>query len=293
MNKEPFFSVIIPCLNEEKSLPLLLKDLSNQTLQDFEVIIVDGNSKDKTIEKAKRYKKILPSLKIINSKIRNVSVQRNMGGEEGIGKYLLFNDADNRLPKHFLEGVKYQQGVKPTDMFTTWCLPDSKRRSDKVIATNLNLLTETGLLLGNPGALGAMIGCKRKLFGKIGGFNPEVAFAEDTEFIRQGYRKGYTFSILREPRYVYSLRRFRKIGSLKLLQKYAILHLKIMTDQKIDQKKEYPMGGEYLEAETQTSEFFKKLQAVFINKLPKKKIVDQIKELLSLEEGDSKPTKRK
>lgn len=287
MNKEPFFSIVIPCLNEEKSLPLLLKDLTNQTLQDFEVIIVDGHSKDKTVERANKYKKLLPSLTILPSKIRNVSVQRNMGGEAGKGTYLLFNDADNRLSKHFLEGVKYHIGVKSTDMFTTWCLPDSNRRSDKAIATNLNLLTETGLLLGTPGALGAMIGCRRRIFGRIGGFNPEVAFAEDTEFIRQGYRKGYSFSILREPRYVYSLRRFRKIGTLKLLQKYAVLNLKMLTNQKVDQKKEYPMGGEYLEKTKATSNFFKDLRSTFIKKGLKKKIVDQIKALLSLEESEN------
>ena len=286
MIKEPFFSIIIPSLNEEKSLPLLLKDLVNQSLQDFEVIIIDGHSKDKTVVKAETFKKLLPSLTILTSKIRNVSVQRNMGAEAAVGTYLLFNDADNRLPKHFLEGVKYQQGVKPTDMFTAWCLPDSKRQSDKAIATYLNLLAETGFLLGTPGALGAMIGCRRKIFGKIGGFNPEVGFAEDTEFIRQGYRKNYSFSIIHEPRFVYSLRRFRKVGTLKLIQKYALLNIKYITNQKVDQAKEYPMGGEYPDKEKTVPEFFNKLQSVFIKKGPQKKIADQLRALLSLEETE-------
>lgn len=286
MIKEPFFSIVIPCLNEERSLPLLLKDLSKQTLQDYEVIVVDGHSTDETVAKAKEFKKILPSITILSSKIRNVSVQRNMGGEAAKGKYLLFNDADNRLPSHFLEGVKYHQSVKPTDMFTTWSLPDSGKSSDKAIATYLNLLIESGLLLGTPGALGAMIGCRRHIFGKIGGFNPEVGFAEDTEFIRQGYKKGYTFSIIHDPRYVYSLRRFRKVGTLKLLQKYAVLNIKYITNQKVDQKKEYPMGGEYLKGDKETPEFFKNLQTLFLNKVPRGKIIDRIRALLSLEESD-------
>lgn len=286
MIKEPFFSIVIPCLNEEKSLPLLLKDLSLQTLKDFEVIIVDGRSKDKTVEKAKSFEKLLPSLTILSSKVRNVSVQRNMGGEKGIGTYLLFNDADNRLPKHFLEGVKYHQTVKPTDIFTAWCLPDSKKNSDKAIATYINLLTETGLLLGTPGGLGALIGCRRKIFGKIGGFNPEVGFEEDTEFIRQGYKKGYSFSILHEPRYVYSLRRFRKVGTLKLIQKYAVLNLKYITNQKVDQKKEYPMGGEYLNVAKTAPKFFKTFQSIFVKKELKKKVSDKIRALFNLEETD-------
>src|SRR3989338_5592431 len=49
MNK-PYFSVIIPTLNEEKYLPKLLKDLVSQTYRDFEVVLVDGNSDDKTVE---------------------------------------------------------------------------------------------------------------------------------------------------------------------------------------------------------------------------------------------------
>ncbi len=288
MIKEPFFSIIIPCLNEEKSLPLLLKDLADQTLQDFEVIVIDGHSKDKTVEKAEKFIKILPSLTILTSKIRNVSVQRNMGGEAAIGTYLLFNDADNRLPSYFLEGVKYQQTVKPADMFTTWCSPDSNRNSDKAVTTYLNLLAETGFLLGSPGALGAMIGCRRKLFGKIGGFNPEVGFAEDTEFIRQGYRKGYSFSIIHEPRFIYSLRRFRSIGTLKLIRQYSVLNLKYMTNQKVDQKKEYPMGGIYPDKAKTTPEFIKNLQSVFLKNGPKKNITEQIRALLSLEEADLK-----
>jgi hypothetical protein len=59
-----------------------------------------------------------------------------------------------------------------------------------------------------------------------------------------------------------------------------------MTNQKVDQKKEYPMGGEYLGKPNPTSDFFKNLQTVFIKKQPKKSILEQIKALLSLEETD-------
>ncbi|HOX96539.1 MAG TPA: glycosyltransferase [Candidatus Woesebacteria bacterium] len=287
MNKVPFFSIIIPCLNEEKDLPVLLKDLSQQTLQDFEVIVVDGESKDKTVTKAKGFDKKLPSLTILTSKIRNVSVQRNMGGEAGRGKYLVFNDADNRLPKHFLEGVKYHLDVKPADMFTTWCLPDSKRQADKTIATYLNLLIETGQLVGLPGALGAMIGCLKTKFGKYTRFDPNIGFAEDAEFVREGHRNGCSFSVFREPRYVYSLRRFRKMGTLRFIQKHAVLYTKLLTNQKIDQKKEYPMGGAFHnQKEGSAPEFFRNLQAIFVKKELKKKIVDQLRALLSLEEAE-------
>ena len=104
---KPYFSIIIPTLNEEKYLPLLLKDLSNQTFQEFEVIVVDGKSEDQTVNKAQTFTKLVKRLTIITS-VRNVSTQRNAGAKIAIGKQLLFNDADNRLPKLFLEGLYYQ-----------------------------------------------------------------------------------------------------------------------------------------------------------------------------------------
>jgi len=55
---KPFFSIIIPALNEEKYLPHLLDDLTKQTFRDFEVILVDGNSSDATVAKAN----LLPNL---------------------------------------------------------------------------------------------------------------------------------------------------------------------------------------------------------------------------------------
>lgn len=287
MKNKPFFSIIIPCLNEEKNLPLLLEDYSNQTIQDFEIIVVDGHSNDKTVEKAQSFESILPSLKIVTSDIRNVSHQRNLGAKNASGEYLLFNDADNRIPKTFLEGLRYKLHLHFTDTFTTYILPDTKEASDRAIADYLNILLEAGKLLNTPHALGSMIGCHRTIFDKIGGFDPNVGFAEDTEFVRRACKKGFTFYLFREPRYVYSLRRFRKIGKLKLIQKYAILNLKFITNLKVDQKKEYPMGGNYEDDENSPLHYIHSIEKTINSqqkKLSRLKIWEKLKALLSLEE---------
>src|SRR5258706_727554 len=284
MSKEPFFSVIIPALNEEKYLPLLLQDLADQSTQDFEVIVIDARSTDKTVENTLKFKKKLPSLTILSSKIRNVSVQRNLGAQKSKGQYLLFNDADNRLPEYFLEGLRYQIHVKPVDLFTCWSLPDTDKSSDKTVSTFFNMLIETGYLTNSPSAFGALIGCRRAIFPHTNGFDPQVGFAEDTDFVRRGYKKGYSFNVFREPRYVYSLRRFHKLGTIRILQKSALLNLKYLTGQKVDQKKEYPMGGEHLEKDKTSLDFSKTLQLI-LKKRSKTKITDRLKALLSLEES--------
>lgn len=283
MVQEPFFSIVIPALNEEKYLPRLLADLSQQSIKDFEVIIVDGQSTDQTVARCQTYKDKLPSLQILTSKIRNVSVQRNQGGFASSGQYLVFNDADNRLPEYFLEGLRYQLRVKPVDLFTTWSLPDTDKNSDKTIASLFNMMLEASQLANTPSAFGAMIGCRRAIFTQETAFDPEVGFAEDTDFVRQNYKRGYTFKVFRDPRYVYSLRRFHKMGTFNILQKSALLNIKYLTKQKVDQKKEYPMGGSVFDINPQDQSLFSNIGN--FNKLLKKpKILEKINALLSLEE---------
>lgn len=284
--KKPFFSIVIPALNEEKYLPILLKDLAGQTCKDFEVIIIDGNSSDRTVERCKELEGVLPKLTILTSKIRNVSVQRNMGGKEAKGEYIIFNDADNRLSKFFLEGILYQLHTNPADLFTCWSIPDTEKSYDKNITTFFNMLLEASQLAKTPSAFGAMIGCRKSIFSTTGGFNPEIGFAEDTDFVRQAFKMGFTFRVFRDPRYVYSLRRFHKLGTVKILQKSALLNLKYLTGQKVDQKKEYPMGGGHLEQKKRKNsspDIFKTIQKIkkWGNK---RKISDHIRALLSLEE---------
>jgi glycosyltransferase involved in cell wall biosynthesis len=287
MTSKPFFSLIIPALNEEVDLPILLQDILKQSIDDYEVILIDGRSEDKTMERSKPFQTRLP-LTILSSDIRNVSVQRNMGAKHAKGKYLLFNDADNRLPKYFLEGVRYQMRVKPVDVFTTWFLPDTNLPKDQAVATFYNLQIEAMNQLGTPGGVGAMIGCKRNLYKSIGGFNPEVGFAEDTDFIRTAYNKGYSFTVLHEPRFVYSLRRFRRDGLLRSLQNYAILNLKYMTKQKVNQVEEYPMGGKVPTGNSQSAKFMIQFDKLFKKLVKTPKAFKRIKALLSIEDQPSK-----
>ena len=55
----PKISVIIPALNEEKYIRHSLDGLSHQTFKDFEIIVVDSNSKDRTRQIAKKYAKVI------------------------------------------------------------------------------------------------------------------------------------------------------------------------------------------------------------------------------------------
>src|SRR5258708_10412751 len=95
-------SIIIPTLNEEKSLPKLLASIHNQTVQPLEVIIADAQSTDDTRSIAKSFGCIVVDDAGTGS---GPAKGRNNGAKNAKGEIFLFLDADTRLPFDFLEGA--------------------------------------------------------------------------------------------------------------------------------------------------------------------------------------------
>lgn len=241
---KPFFSVIVPTLNEEKFFPRLLQNLAGQTTDKFEVIHVDGHSDDHTVGYAKKLAPRLPYLTQLDCSVRNVSHQRNLGASHARGKYLLFIDADTQLPSYFLEGLSYQLHRRPADTFTTWAEPDSTNTADKAIVTIISLGIDASQYVKSPIAVGVFIGCSRQAFKKIGGFEENTPFGEDENFVKTGSKKGLSFTVYRHPRFVYSLRRFRKEGTLPTIRQIAVKKIKDYTHGIFTLKsRDYQMGG--------------------------------------------------
>lgn len=241
--KPLFFSIIIPALNEEKYLPKLLDDLSKQTCTDFEVIIVDGKSEDKTVEKCLEYQNKFSAFRILTSIKRNVSSQRNLGAQKAGGEWIIFMDADNRLPTYFLDGIKYRVLSKNPDCFTTYCDFEGLKPADKTLIKFINLSLEVTNMIDTPTALGSMIGIRKSLFANYGGFDPSIGFAEDTAYVKHLFELGANYMVFKDPRFTWSLRHYQKDGKLEYLRNTAKLYLKKWAGKKINQAEEYPMGG--------------------------------------------------
>lgn len=278
------FSIIIPCLNEEKYLPKLLGDLAKQTFTDFEVIVVDGDSDDETIKKISEFKNKLNSLEIIKSKKRNVSYQRNLGAKKAKSEWLVFMDADNRLPDYFFDGVKYRILKEKPQLFTTHCLPDSNKKGDKVLTDIMNLGSELNNFMEEPTLKGSMVGVRKKIFEKYGGFNENILFAEDKEYVKRLHGKGIRLKVFRDPRYVLSLRHYRRDGLLKYSGKITKLNFKNFAKLSIDQPSEYPMGGavRYKRNSYDLAALFKSLKVA----AKKPKILRSIKKYLDTLESE-------
>ena len=107
MQKEKKVSIIIRVKNEERWISSCLKAINEQTYKNFEIIIVDNNSEDKTIEKAKQYNiaKVVNIDKYLTGKYLNIGIKKSTGKKAK-------TDADISLME-ILEKCKISTSKKP------------------------------------------------------------------------------------------------------------------------------------------------------------------------------------
>jgi glycosyltransferase involved in cell wall biosynthesis len=241
--KQPFFSIIIPTLNEEAYLPKLLKDLDKQQFDSFEVLVVDGNSQDKTIVKAQQFLKKL-NLSLYQNKSKGVSQQRNFGASRAKGQYLVFFDADVRLPKNFLSLLKKQIDKNGGYLFTTRLDVNTKSQTQLALTELSNFILEILNTLGKPFAPGFNITIEKELFNKLNGFDVTLKLAEDHDLVQRARKLGVLLKIFKSPVLYVSYRRPEKIGYLNFVTQYVISGLYTLTKGPIKKELyEYPMGG--------------------------------------------------
>lgn len=100
MPQKPYLSVIIPAYNESKRLPLTLIDLDKHLQKvpfDYEIIVVDNNSKDATKEIAQRFTSIIKNLRVIECRPQGKGAAVKKGILDAEGQIRLFSDADNSV----------------------------------------------------------------------------------------------------------------------------------------------------------------------------------------------------
>lgn len=205
-------SIIIPTLNEEKYLPLLLEEIKKQNFEDYEIIIADGGSKDKTVEIAKNY-----GCKITSD--GSPTKARNKGAKIAQGDLFLFFDADiislsSQFFKNFLEEFKNRN----LDVASFPVYPQGNKL-DKLAYGIYNFLAKLtqGFLAHATQALLV----KREIHQKIGGFDEEIKIGEDHAYVREASKFAKFGFINTEPIFT-SARRFEREGRLKTYLKYFL-----------------------------------------------------------------------
>jgi glycosyltransferase involved in cell wall biosynthesis len=101
----PFFSVVLPVYNRENLIEKVVHTVLNQTFKDFELIVVDNFSSDRTIEKIQSLQNgSARTIKLIcNSQNLERCVSRNLGINSALGEYICFIDSDDFWIEDHLE----------------------------------------------------------------------------------------------------------------------------------------------------------------------------------------------
>ena len=103
VNKNPFFSIIIPVYNVEKYLCECIDSVLKQKFDDYEIILVDDGSTDNSSSICDSYAKKYQKIKTIHQENKGLSGARNAGILSSIGKYLIFIDSDDYIAAKALE----------------------------------------------------------------------------------------------------------------------------------------------------------------------------------------------
>lgn len=206
-------SLIIPTYNEEEYLPVLLESIKQQDFSDYEIIVADADSKDNTIKIAEEYGCI-----VVEGGMP--AVGRNNGAKVAKGDYLLFLDSDLKLTEDYLAKVIYEFKMERLGIAITQMKPLSKKTEDKVLhdLANLFMISVEKIKPHGAGCYGII--AKRELHECCGGFNEELTFGEDTEYIERLAKKE-RFKVLRNAKIGVSTRRLEEEGLATLAKQYG------------------------------------------------------------------------
>lgn len=209
-------SIIIPTLNEEGYLPLLLESLKKQSFTDYQIIVADAGSQDKTLEIAKQYGCIIVPGGL-------PAKGRNTGAQAAGGNILFFLDADAVLPDGFLENSLKEFHARKLDIASFRLAPYPENSLEHVFLdvfyNGMIVLLEKVL---PHGAMGIII--KKELFEKLRGYDETIKLAEDHDLARRAAKQG-KFGIIRSEILPVSTRRFKKDGWVATGLKFFLCQL--------------------------------------------------------------------
>lgn len=228
-------SVVIPTFNEEKYVERLLLSLSHQTLprEEYEIIVVDGWSKDRTLEICRKY-----ADKILMQKTPTVGGARNDGVMESEAGLVFTTDADCVAMPNLLERVVSDFNDHPeVIMFYGVVTPLEKNFKYAFLVELNNVFVKILYRFRIYLSVGSSIAFRRGHFLRVGGF-PAVGAGDDYGLPFR-MRKVGRIVLDDKLRVYFSMRRYEKYGFAKSFYEWLYNVFSKLLERNISPEKRY------------------------------------------------------
>lgn len=149
-NREPLISVIMPVYNSAEFLHLAVDSVKNQTMEDWELLLIDDGSSDESGKLCDAYAEEDPRIRVFHQENSGITKTRNRGIKESRGKYITFIDNDDEYLPDILERTcslaeQYEADIVKFGYHVDEDYPNGLKVTRDSCVKKLTILTEENL----------------------------------------------------------------------------------------------------------------------------------------------------
>lgn len=212
--KSTRISVIVPAFNEEGYIANCLRSLLNQSFsKQYEVIVVDNGSTDRTKAIAKKY-----ADRVVIEERKGVAFARNTGVDHASGDLLVFLDADSIVPRNFLTLIDETFSDPKVVGATCRAKPLNPNPKGFLTFKAYNLFIKLSMLINMDKTWGSFLAVRRNVFEKTDGFSQKRF--EDLDLVAK-VRKHGKFDFIKEIHILTSSRMINSQGIIGAIKCYV------------------------------------------------------------------------
>lgn len=193
----PNFSIIIPVYNAQATLPAAIASVQQQTDTDWELVLVDDGSSDRSLSIMLAAANDDPRIRAVSQPNKGPSAARNLGADVARGIWLAFLDADDTWSVHKLATHRQFHCTNPNlnASFAQVEFRDPASRfpvkTPTVSSVPQGRLTLAQVVAENPVCTTSNFVIRRSAFAAMDGFCEDWVHAEDQEFVTRALDAGY------------------------------------------------------------------------------------------------------
>jgi glycosyltransferase involved in cell wall biosynthesis len=185
----PRFSIVIPLYNKENFIKKTIQSALDQTIQEFEVIIIDDGSTDNSLRKVEEFND--KRIRVFKQKNKGASAARNKGVELSNHKWIAFLDADDIWYHNHLEELNNCIDNLPEAQVVSNAYEIAleknfikKPKYSRAVPKEMNLIDDYfSYSFIDPLFWTSSLAVNKVVFQNIGGFDEEISSGQDTDLV--------------------------------------------------------------------------------------------------------------